>query len=299
MKNIWDTNKKIWSTGRSPNNMTYMRIRRLKDWKIRRLAAVLALLLVIGCSGQMDMTLSPQDEQSLRIQQLIKDLDDNSQKTRIKATEELIEIGEPALEQVKKALAKPPSNEVRIRAGEILKKIEHKIRFRYSQFKGGDVVCGLQATLRCEKDTYKVGEPITFEYEIKNVDTQAREFVPIKGFNNVIPGEGLIFKSSQAEIAISKVFAEGEKRFGGRKNLFGFDSEPDRTPMKLNVGERVTKEIAANYVYESVKRNSRNSVIPSGEYKVIVVYFAKEEKLLPDAPDDLKTNVIRFNVEEK
>src|SRR3990170_225362 len=87
-----------------PNNMTYMRIRRLKDWKIRRLAAVLALLLVIGCSGQMDMTLSQQDEQSLRIQQLVKDLDDNSQKTRIKATEELIEIGEPALEQVKKAL---------------------------------------------------------------------------------------------------------------------------------------------------------------------------------------------------
>src|SRR3990172_7128183 len=59
-----------------------------------------------------------------RIIQLVKDLDDNNQKTRINATEELIKIGEPALEEVRKALAKPPSNEVQIRATHIVSEIE-------------------------------------------------------------------------------------------------------------------------------------------------------------------------------
>src|SRR3972149_6941836 len=63
-------------------------------------------------------------ELEARIIQLVKDLDDNNQKTRINATEELIKIGEPALEDVKKALIKPPNNEVRIRATHIVSEIE-------------------------------------------------------------------------------------------------------------------------------------------------------------------------------
>src|SRR3990167_7577932 len=51
-------------------------------------------------------------ELEARIIQLVKDLDDNNQKRRINATEELIKIGEPALEDVKKALIKPPNNEI-------------------------------------------------------------------------------------------------------------------------------------------------------------------------------------------
>src|SRR3972149_10518384 len=66
-------------------------------------------------------TLNPEKE---RIEKLVKDLDDNDKKVRENATEELIKIGEPALEDVKKALIKPPNNEVRIRATHIVSEIE-------------------------------------------------------------------------------------------------------------------------------------------------------------------------------
>ena len=77
-------------------------------------------------------TLNPEKE---RIEKLVKDLDDNSQKVRINATEELIKIGEPALEDVKKALIKPPNNEVKIRATHIVSEIEFKVWAKVTKFK--------------------------------------------------------------------------------------------------------------------------------------------------------------------
>ena len=76
-----------------------------------------------------------------RIIQLVKDLDDNNQKTRINATEELIKIGEPALDEVKKALIKPPSNEVRIRATHIVSEIEfnaRKFKIAFQSYRDGN-----------------------------------------------------------------------------------------------------------------------------------------------------------------
>ena len=66
------------------------------------------------------------EKEGQKIQKLVQQLDDNNQKTRINATEELIKIGEPALEEVRKALVKPPNNEVRIRAKHIVSEIEFK-----------------------------------------------------------------------------------------------------------------------------------------------------------------------------
>ncbi|OHB71692.1 MAG: hypothetical protein A2W23_02735 [Planctomycetes bacterium RBG_16_43_13] len=118
---------------------------------------VFAIALMVGClsifsgiSLSQDGMGSPQDKggedkENLqkRIVQLVKDLDDNNQKTRINATEELIKIGEPALEDVKKALIKPPNNEVRIRAKYIVSEIEFKIlakkfKIAFLSYRGGN-----------------------------------------------------------------------------------------------------------------------------------------------------------------
>src|SRR3990170_5103177 len=102
---------------------------------------VFAMALMVGClsifsciSLSQDGMGGPQDKggedkENLqkRIVQLVKDLDDNNQKTRINAEEELIKIGEPALEEVRKALIKPPNNEVKIRATHIVSEIELKV----------------------------------------------------------------------------------------------------------------------------------------------------------------------------
>ena len=77
-----------------------------------------------GMGGPQDKGGEDKENLQKRIIQLVKDLDDNNQKTRINATEELIKIGEPALEEVRKALVKPPNNEVRIRATHIVSEIE-------------------------------------------------------------------------------------------------------------------------------------------------------------------------------
>src|SRR3990172_7096330 len=99
--------------------------------KVFAILMVGCLSIFSGISLSQDGIGSPQDKggddkENLqkRIVQLVKDLDDNDQKTRINAEEELIKIGEPALEEVRKALIKPPSNEVRIRATHIVSEIE-------------------------------------------------------------------------------------------------------------------------------------------------------------------------------
>src|SRR3972149_8037027 len=87
------------------------------------IAVIVLYLSACGTVGEnpKSETLNPEKEW---IEKLVKDLDDNSQKVRINATEELIKIGEPALEEVRKALIKPPNNEERIRATHIVSEIE-------------------------------------------------------------------------------------------------------------------------------------------------------------------------------
>src|SRR3989304_7285280 len=116
--------------------------------KVFAILMVGCLSIFSGISLSQDGMGSPQDKggedkENLqkRIVQLVKDLDDNNQKTRINATEELIKIGEPALEEVKKALIKPPSNEVRIRATHIVSEIEFnakKFKIAFTSYRDGN-----------------------------------------------------------------------------------------------------------------------------------------------------------------
>ena len=89
---------------------------------MRSIIATLAVVLTVLVPSPVSY--SDDKDQKERIAKLVKDLDDNDQKVRINATEELIKIGEPALEEVRKALAKPPNNEVKIRATHIVSEIE-------------------------------------------------------------------------------------------------------------------------------------------------------------------------------
>ena len=96
---------------------------------MRSIIATLAVVLSVLVPSPVSY--SDDKDQRERIAQLVKDLDDNDQKVRENATEELIKIGEPALEEVRRQLIKPPSNEVRIRAKYIVSEIE----FNANKFK--------------------------------------------------------------------------------------------------------------------------------------------------------------------
>jgi hypothetical protein len=103
----------------------------------------LIILLIGGCGttnqkpevgSQKPEVSKPEDrstgEPANRINELIKQLGDDDWKVREKATEELIKIGKPAIEQVKEALgSKDP--EVRQRANHIIDKIDLKLVEKY------------------------------------------------------------------------------------------------------------------------------------------------------------------------
>src|SRR3989304_6255278 len=89
---------------------------------MRSIIATLAVVLTVLVPSPVSY--SDDKDQKERLPKLGKDLDENDQKTRINAEEELIKIGEPALEEVRKALVKPPNNEVKIRATHIVSEIE-------------------------------------------------------------------------------------------------------------------------------------------------------------------------------
>src|SRR3972149_2799168 len=100
---------------------------------MRSIIATLAVVLTVLVPSPVSY--SDDKDQKERIAKLVKDLDDNDQKVRENATEELIKIGEPAFEDVKKALIKPPNNEVRIRATHIVSEIEFKVWVKVTKFK--------------------------------------------------------------------------------------------------------------------------------------------------------------------
>lgn len=104
-----------------------------------------------------DQDIKAQEE---RIARLIKDLDNEDAHTREKATEELIKIGRPAVEPLKKALANKPTEETKLRIDRILDEIDWP--------EGGKINDGMQLTIKTDKTTYKEGEEITINIRLKN-----------------------------------------------------------------------------------------------------------------------------------
>src|SRR3972149_11368373 len=106
---------------------------------MRSIIATLAVVLTVLVPSPVSY--SDDKDQKERIAKLVKELDDNDKKVRENATGELIKIGEPALEDVKKALIKPPNNEVRIRATHIVSEIEFwakKFKIAFVSYKDGN-----------------------------------------------------------------------------------------------------------------------------------------------------------------
>src|SRR3989338_3814448 len=100
---------------------------------MRSIIATLAVVLTVLVPSPVSY--SDDKDQKERIAKLVKELDDNDKKVRENATGELIKIGEPALEEVRKALIKPPNNEVKIRATHIVSEIELNVWAKVTKFK--------------------------------------------------------------------------------------------------------------------------------------------------------------------
>ncbi|MBL9122325.1 MAG: hypothetical protein JNG90_01745, partial [Planctomycetaceae bacterium] len=108
----------------------YAPIRSRRTWR-RALAGL--LVLAGACSKFSATAAEPATAVSAEaIVALVRQLDDDSFEVRRRAQRELIELGEPAVAPVRQALASP-SAEVRARAREIVRQIEHQQLLRAFQ----------------------------------------------------------------------------------------------------------------------------------------------------------------------
>ncbi len=118
--------------------------------RAKLMTAMLAALMVQGFafaeSGQED---SQKDSTELRVRKLIADLGNPDFKAREKATEELIQIGEPGLAQVRKAL-ESPEEEVKARAKRIIEAIEKASASKQEGKAGGSAPGAGEAGRRLE-----------------------------------------------------------------------------------------------------------------------------------------------------
>ena len=85
-----------------------------------------------------------------RIGKLIEQLDADAFDARESASLALVEIGEPALDALRKAAEETTSPEVQVRAVRAIAQIEAEIRRK--NFPGGDPVAGFQAAIRIAKE---------------------------------------------------------------------------------------------------------------------------------------------------
>lgn len=93
-----------------------------------------------------------QDE---RIARLLKDLDSEKFQARKQAEEELLQLGKPALDPLKRVLASKPSLELATRATRLLEKLAiHE--------DGGPVVNGLKVRLSADRAMVKPGDQFKF-----------------------------------------------------------------------------------------------------------------------------------------
>lgn len=262
---------------------------------------MLALLGILLAAPVQETT--PTQE---RISRLIKGLDAEDFDAREEATQELVELGKPALEPLEKVLKDRAGLEAKARARTIIGRIEGHIR--RAKFKGGKVVAGLRAALQplSKSEDFVAGKPIAFEIEIMNVDGAVRAFVPIRIFDIRTPSRGRSHSNSHARVVLKQISgSELPKKVG----LSVSGIQTDTTAVDLNPGaSRMYKVETAAELSDAVNTrilvHGRGPVcriddLTPGEYEIHLIYFAKTKKLLKGAKEDLKTNVVRFKVKEK
>jgi hypothetical protein len=161
-------------------------------------------------TGVVLMALATQDT---RVHDLIQSLDDDSIAMRDEAVRQLIKLGESAEEALRKELGRTSNPEVRARIGDVLQPIEREKRRR--SFKGGNVVNGLCASIKADKE--KDGEAIVLTVEIMNVSKEPRELVPIGSFDLRLPRESDSSSSSRAKIMVERISGKEDGSFTDRR----------------------------------------------------------------------------------
>lgn len=229
-------------------------------------------------------------------------LDDEDWQVREGASKALAEAGLAALPEIFRLQAESGSLEARTRAGELLDAL------RAAVVEGGETQAGLRATLRLDRHSLRHGETAALAFELRNVSQEGRDFLPVHELD--LDGASNDTDDDSARAAIELQREDGEHvdrhimidRF--RRMM------PQEAPVNLAAGASrvrkiemtVTGQEALQEALEVEGKEERpfkcNAVLPSGRYRVRIVYRSYSCGLVKGALDDLGSNWVALDVRE-
>jgi hypothetical protein len=183
-------------------------------------------------------------------------------------------------------LANSSSPEFKSRAKFILDELPRS--WKYLDLNGGEVVSACQAQLRPMLTPYFTRGRMHFEIDLRNVGPGKTQVIDIRGFDLELPDQKLELKSEQADarIVLREVMLRGT--IAKKAQLPATEKSPRRA-IEVYSGGRISTNIELDQML----------ILPPGEYEMQVVYYAQSQGLLKDAFDDLRSNVLRFKVQER
>lgn len=231
----------------------------------------------------------PQEESpNAEVEKLLDDLDAAEATVRDAAVKGLVRIGPPVLGPLEERLLDAPTPEVVARGKVIKAAIAQK--WRYWSPDGGLVCAGFQATLAPpeEQSVFVEGEPLLLELEIRNVSPDPRKMVDIRGMD--------LDLGDEKEQVFTSPFSDG--RLVIRRRSEG-NPPPRGQAVVFETGEpRKLLCKTGGYVLTPLRIDAAVS-LAAGEYEIRFIYYARSKSLLEDAPDELRSNLLRVRVEPK
>ena len=152
---------------------------------------------------------------------------------------------------------------------------------------------GLHATLKCDRETWRVGESIAFLLEIENRDTEPRNFMPVTYLDSDVPGRTERSNVSDAVLVIQSVI--GRVRTQEYRKLERALTATRQTDV-LQPGEKRACWLVTPGKDPSAQPNVSMGPLRPGEYHVQVIYHAAE--VTPNPADRLATNTLLIRVRE-
>ena len=200
------------------------------------------------CLGMLEIVPPALQEEVLN--RLVRDLGSDSLETRDRAARELVALGKPALEAMKKLAENAPEKEVRSRAAQIAKEIDIALRTSKPVVKDG-----LSITVLPLKATVDAGESPVLEWTLKNVSEK-----------DVVVNVPSLWTADWQTFSL--------KDSKGRSWSFGMHipGDPNESPRTLKPGESLSNQAALTAFFPDDPKQAGNEQrrLAAGKYTAVL-----------------------------
>lgn len=254
------------------------------------LALGLALLLASALASTLALAPAdadaPPDElrvdDDAAVARALDDLDHARFARRAAATRALHDVGPPIIPILERFTTVAQTPEARARARAIIAAISR--RLHWESFKGGDIVGGLQLTLRCDRSSYRAGQRIRLRIELDNRADEAKQALALTYLDVKLPSGESTRSDATGKVTVTAVRGV-TVRGGWSSSTRG--SKP-RPPKPLKPGGQVTRAAQLHQLNHHL-----GGGLTPGVYELHVELYTKAQLGLEK---NLTSNKVRFQI---